>query len=651
MTILFVDSNAALRKERAEALRGQGWTVREANGTNEAKAILKSLESMDLLITEAVFDTHHTGFDLRDAVTSRFDDVQVILTTRYDLTGYETSVGETPLLIDSPYSVEKLLARVQAVRAETGEPASDLAPPVLPPGTTLGDYQIEQRLSVERDAETYLALQMEVQRQVGLVLLLPKRVRDPEAVARFKERERLKASLNHDHIAPLYAAGEIDGHVFYTRELPRGKSIEQLLATGEFLGERAVADLIGDVAEAFAFCVKRGLHYRNMHARDVYFDDEGQASIVNLFRPPVPKKRDHKSDVRQFLRLVRGVSKDGKARGLLHALALKNLDWQGLLESVEDVRADLQDRSIMRKIEAEEGAGAGSEGKRTLAFAVFAIAAIIVAILGASLGGGESEPTLHPVHEDMILIPAGSFVYGENEKRRLPEFWINRHEISIGQYAEFLRELEDGNPRRFDHPEQPPTKKSHQPEGWDDYFAAAKSDASFNGQPISLNTPVTLVDWWDAYAYAQSKGQRLPTEEEWEKAARGTKGYIYAWGDDRRADAANLGDDYIASGENGGLSDGYNLWAPVDRETPDTSPFGVMDMTGNVQEWTASESGSAPWPSHPEFPDLRVPVVRGGHFALEMSQELLSTRFFAASPEEATLARGFRTVSDRLPGS
>jgi formylglycine-generating enzyme required for sulfatase activity len=72
-------------------------------------------------------------------------------------------------------------------------------------------------------------------------------------------------------------------------------------------------------------------------------------------------------------------------------------------------------------------------------------------------------------------------------------------------------------------------------------------------------------------------------------------------------------------------------------------------MAGNVSEWTASEFKGEPWPAHPDYPDLRIPVVRGGHFALKSSHDLLTARFFAESAEETTLARGFRTVSDTAP--
>ncbi|WP_425510134.1 SUMF1/EgtB/PvdO family nonheme iron enzyme [Verrucomicrobium spinosum] len=93
----------------------------------------------------------------------------------------------------------------------------------------------------------------------------------------------------------------------------------------------------------------------------------------------------------------------------------------------------------------------------------------------------------------------------------------------------------------------------------------------------------------------------------------------------------------------GGDVDGYNYWAPVNKISKDVSPEGIVGMAGNVEEWTST------WSTHPDYPDLLVPVVRGGHFAQKTPSNVLSSRTYAQSASEATLARGFRTVSDKAP--
>lgn len=659
MTILFLDAQAATRAARAEALRQQpGWNVQAASSVAEARLWLTTAESVDLLITEAIFGAAgETGFDLRDAVLARFPEARVLFTTRYDLAGFEPRIGGWPVLADPPYTLEKLVAKAKVALAMNPAELLPYAvpvpsavsepPPYLSPGTLLGSYQVLDRLTVEAESETYRAIQVTVQRPVALVLLRPDLMGQPNAVEGFKARERLKASISHPRIAPLYEAGEVNGLIFYTRELPRGRNLEELQVAKEQLSERKLAELLHGVAEAMLYAVERGYHYRRLFARDIYLDAENQASIVNIFRPEGTRLRVATEEVAALLDMVAPLASEGKARGLLATLGEKERDWADLLEALDDVRGEMRERSIMRRIEAEEGAPGGERATPWWAWAVAVLALAGVFALG-NLAGTATPAIRSALEQEMVPIPAGPFIYQKKDKRSLPAFWISKYEVTIGQYAKFLEADKKAKNHPFDHPDQPKTKRNHEPPKWEETHLAARAGATYNNQPLSLNTPVTQVDWWDAYAYARWKGHRLPTEEEWEKAARGDKGLIFPWGNQPDKGAANLGDDYDANGK-GGSIDGYNLWAPVDRKARDSSPYGVKDMAGNVSEWTASETKNQAWPAHPDFPDLRSPVVRGGHFALKSNNDLLTVRFFADSANETTLARGFRTVSDKAP--
>ena len=415
------------------------------------------------------------------------------------------------------------------------------------------------------------------------------------------------------------------------------------------LGERAVAELVYGVAEVMEHATGRGFVYREISDWDVYLDEDHQASLVNIFRPEGEDQGDaSKQTVEAFLELLKGRVAGGKASGLLQSLMLVKHDWRSLSQEMTSVRDAMREHSIQHRIEKAHPAEYEGSAQRAIPWWVWlsaGVALVVVAALGA-LTGNPTQKVAEARPAEMVLIPAGPFLYQKGEKRTLPAFWMSRTEVTLGQYAEFLQAV-GSKGTSFDHPDQPMTKSGHAPEGWKDLLAAARSGASVNGQKISLETPIQGVDWWDAYAYAKWKGQRLPTEEEWEKAARGVSGNGYPWGQEERKAAANLGGDYDAKGVKGGEVDGFNLWAPVDRKTEDVSAFGIQDLAGNVQEWTAGEGRGQAWSEHPDYPDVRVPVARGGHYAYPPGDMLLTSRHFADSAQERSPARGFRTVSDQ----
>lgn len=155
---------------------------------------------------------------------------------------------------------------------------------------------------------------------------------------------------------------------------------------------------------------------------------------------------------------------------------------------------------------------------------------------------------------NMVLVPAGTFIIGSGEgnpdetpphERDLPAFYIDVVEVTSAQYARYLQATGGTAPPHWNGPNVPQGKAEQ---------------------------PVTNVTWYDAMRYAIWAGKRLPTEAEWEKAARGTDGRRFPWGNLPEKDRANLGGEKIR---------------PVGGYPQGASPFGCLDMAGNVWEWTA----------------------------------------------------------------
>jgi formylglycine-generating enzyme required for sulfatase activity len=267
--------------------------------------------------------------------------------------------------------------------------------------------------------------------------------------------------------------------------------------------------------------------------------------------------------------------------------------------------------------------------------AIGGILLVVVLLIGVGLylyslrfkGSPPVTPTICPTQEPvpetttvskkdgsvMVQVPAGDFCMGSRDSDdrnadgdekpmhvvHLDEFWIDKYEVTNEQFARFLNE------------------KGNQEEDGGTWVNVEDEDSNIiyeNGQysPRSgyEDHPVTYVSWYGAQSYCQWAGKRLPTEAEWEKAARGTDGKIWPWGNDWDEDKVNCKD----------AGPGHTM--AVGSYPDGASPYGCMDMAGNAWEWVADwyqgdYYQAAPDHNNPQGPNQGATrVVRGGSWAL-----------------------------------
>jgi formylglycine-generating enzyme required for sulfatase activity len=249
---------------------------------------------------------------------------------------------------------------------------------------------------------------------------------------------------------------------------------------------------------------------------------------------------------------------------------------------------------------------------------------------------------------EMVLIPGGSFEmgnhFGDGDGDELPvhtveldEFYMDVHEVTVGQFREFVNQ--SGYSYDFNRAdERGRTVAKHSP---------------------ADNYPMVFVNWIDATAYAKWAGKRLPTEAEWEYAARGgLKGKRYPWGSgdptgkecnfaDTNADAFLRGIDPDWADLD--VDDGHAFTAPVGSFA--ANGYGLYDMAGNVQEWCADWHGSdyysespASNPTGPASSPNDERVLRGGSWTSNTDYLRVDNRYHFL-PKSRKSTRGFRCVS------
>jgi formylglycine-generating enzyme required for sulfatase activity/tRNA A-37 threonylcarbamoyl transferase component Bud32 len=515
-------------------------------------------------------------------------------------------------------------------------------------GALADRYTIERQIGSGGMATVYLAEDVKHQRKVAVKVLRPELA---EAVGsdRFLLEIRTTAQLNHPHILPLLDSGDAGGTLFYVMPFVEGESLRDRLNREQQLPIEDAIAIGADVAAALAYAHGRGIVHRDIKPENIMLtqgeavvadfgiaravsaaggarltgtglavgtpvymspeqasasDVDARSDIYSLAtvvyemlagQPPFTG-RNVETIVRQHMmaeppnvKTIRPTAPDWVAGALIKAMAKTPADrYASATLFATAIKID-RTSPVTGAVAAYPAPPARPE-QRTLMFLGMGIltVAIVTGLVWRIMHGTSVAPRAAVGPAGMVLVPGGPYpLFGGDTavcrnclpKRTVPldSFYIDRTEVTVQAYTP--------------------------------YIAARRVSAPWVTAPAA-DFPVTGVTWSQAQGFCAWRDSlaHLPTEEQWEAAARGKDGRTYAWGNRWDSGGRNAG------GERGSVVavGSYPLGA---------SPVGALDMIGNAWEWTAT-----PGPADPS--GGRQYVLRGGAFN---SNRNVATTFFRAA--------------------
>ncbi len=532
-----------------------------------------------------------------------------------EFAGTELAAGGAPGSAGQPHDNAEVL----------GDRMSGNLPPMrLPEGTTLGVYRVESVIGEGGMGVVYRARDMALGRDVALKCLHLNLAGDPEVRRRFVREARVLRSWSHPGAVAIHDFIEQEHVLAIVMELVEGENLAQHLSRwrGKMPYDQ-IRSVVADVLLAMDDAHGNGVVHRDLKPDNVLvrmdggrlrpkIADFGIAKVVEgttytvsgallgtcRYMSPeqvkTPSLADHRSDIYSLgITLYELVTGRPPFDGSHFSVMMAHVT--NAPKPPSKIRADIPPALETLILDAL----AKSPDKRPPSCAVFrerlldaipasALSEEVMAASSVSLPTTLRDTSGH----EMVLVPSGTFAMGPSRRPiHLDAYYMDRRPVTNAQFAVFLDAT-----------------------GYKPVDAGAKRFLAHwrNGKPPKNEEkhPVVFVSWFDARAYATWAGQRLPTEAEWEKAARGGDGRRYPWGrQEPTAKHANYGRSRDGTAPVGSFPDG-------------ASPFGILDLAGNVWEWCEDvydedfyENGPTINPKLGTTPARKnTHVMRGGSF-------------------------------------
>lgn len=466
-------------------------------------------------------------------------------------------------------------------------------------GREFGSYRISAPAGPHGWGRLYWANHRELQRPVQI--LVP-----PAGSPGFPRAIQAWARINHPGVYSLYESIPWEGRILVALEPVIYPSLLHLRLTGQALPLLACARLATTLASVLSEMDSASVPARPLGEYDYTLSPKGIPRLRNPAADSAAEAVSTSENTGRLAEILEPIlAREARSQPLLQILRHPGTSPADLLRQTREFERQLATvREVHVRKEEREAAA------KTLQARVIRRWAIALGLLmGVAFLSLYARVVYHKFVLDVpaklepseLPVPAGRISL-DGEMVEIGGFFLDRHEVTIGDFEKFLAAARENPAWRDWVPEQARAEKttvaSLEPKDWAEILRRARKNEKYQEQKISRDTPVFNVDYPSAVAYAKWRGRRLPTLEEWSRAAGGNEGLPFPWGSEPRGNQANLG---ILREEPTSRDPGDSWFnaAPGESFPSDRGPFGHFDLGGNVSEWAVGPRG---------------PVIVGGNF-------------------------------------
>jgi formylglycine-generating enzyme required for sulfatase activity len=621
-----------------------GATISFATSPEEAIGLLSQFADLALCICELYYPAGGNGLALLAAVRERFRRARIMVVTSYNLQNFGPHLqGLTvfPVPLDESVFISTCQDTLVTLEGQ-----------VFPP------FRLGKKQPPDRWGDCYAAYDMGVKRDIFITIAHPWAT--PENTALFRQFAALMARSTHPNVQAVYQAGEYQGRSFFAREKWDMPNLAEMATAGHGIEPRVAAQIIHVVGSVLISWDSQGFPHAPILPTDVTVSPQGVVKIANCVDPTRPVTPPGTADLSALAASVQALiaspeNMPPRVANLLAELQRGPVPMgriTGEAQAIDIELAPKQELAVTEEHVVAVKAIAVERRRQTWvlfvgAAALFAVVCVIGYFIYSKFFW---EPSAREFNA-MAQVPAGPYIYQDGPATMDHSFYIDKYEVTWGQYLRFLKALQKaGSDAAWRSPDQPANKISHEPKDWADSFDAGKRVPGiyrlirdrryYHDQILNLDDPVFNVDWYDAYAYAKWAGKRLPTEQEWEMAGRGPNGNLYPWGNTFEPYGNNMA---VLPGQPDAPS---HVMLVVDQMPQDKSYYGVYDLAGNVSEWTGTIVASK------AISSVKVAVIRGANFRSRVADHVgLTYRSTNYTPDTRQYWLGFRCASDTPPSA